>query len=209
MLGVEWSSNSRPMHDVDLAVSNNCLIAVPEDFKASGEQTLASNEKLLVIGAINQNQPSTSYQVRGNEFKVDFVTSLKHNEPPKEGSSYITELKTYAHKLRFIGFLLENTQKAVVLNKTVILVNVPDPARFALYKLAISGKRPAVDQINSRKDLAQAAQLIEVLLAARPGDLWRAIDSAKRYAEPKFAAMLLKMLDRLLQAIVPGFANME
>jgi len=197
MLGVEWSSKSMMTQDVDLAADDNCLIAVPEDFKPLGEQILASDEKMLAVGALNHSHPSTSYHVRGKEFRVDVITSLKPNEPAKNGPYYLTGLKTHAHGLRFLDFILKDAQKAVLLHKTAILVNVPDPARFALHKLVISERRPAAEQIKSRKDISQAAQLIEVLLADRPGDLWRAIDRARQYPSPKFAATLLKMIVRL------------
>lgn len=197
MLGVEWSSKSMMTQDVDLAADDDCLIAVPENFRPLGEQILASDEKMLAVGALNHKHPSTSYHVRGKEFRVDVITSLKPNESAKEGPYYIAGLKTYAHGLRFLDFILKNAQKAVLLNKNAIMVNAPDPARFALHKLVISEGRPAAEQIKSRKDISQAAQLIEVLLADRPGDLWRAIDSARQYPSPKFAATLLKMIVRL------------
>lgn len=66
-----------------------------------------------------------------------------------------------------------------------MLVNVPSPARFALHKLWISGKRSPAFHAKSVKDRLQAEQLIEVLLEDRPDDLrdaWKALphDSARK-----------------------------
>lgn len=51
------------------------------------------------------------------------------------------------------------------------LVNVPSPARFAFHKLLVSQMRPAAFSAKSVKDVAQAAQVLSVLLDSRPGDL--------------------------------------
>jgi len=59
-----------------------------------------------------------------------------------------------------------------------ILVNVPDPARFAFHKLWISGRRPVSEQTKAAKDLRQAGAVLEVLLEDRPTDLppaWEAL----------------------------------
>ena len=52
-----------------------------------------------------------------------------------------------------------------------ILVNVPEPARFALHKLLVAQDRPAAFQAKSRKDVVQAANLVTALAELRPGDL--------------------------------------
>ncbi|RYY02298.1 MAG: hypothetical protein EOO53_11890 [Gammaproteobacteria bacterium] len=99
--------------------------------------------------------------------------------------------------MSFLDFILENTQKAALLNKSAVLVNVPDPARFALHNLVISGTRPRSELVKTRKEVAQATLLIEVLLADRPGDLWRAIDDVRNYPTPTFGQTVLKALSQL------------
>lgn len=59
-----------------------------------------------------------------------------------------------------------------------VLVNVPDPARFALHKLWLAGRRPVGEQAKAAKDRRQGGSLLEVLLEGRPGDLpvaWEAL----------------------------------
>jgi hypothetical protein len=61
-----------------------------------------------------------------------------------------------------------------------VLVNVPDPARFAIHKLIVSGERGAGMHTRREKDLNQAAQVFSVLLEDRPGDIriaWEEIRS--------------------------------
>jgi len=68
-------------------------------------------------------------------------------------------------------YLLDDSLPAAVVGGSGILVNVPQPARFALHKLWVAGQRPASEQGKVRKDLRQAEQLIEVLKEDRPEDL--------------------------------------
>jgi hypothetical protein len=61
-----------------------------------------------------------------------------------------------------------------------VLVNVPEPARFAIHKLIVSGEREAVMHTRRVKDLNQAAQVFSILLEDRPGDIriaWKEIRS--------------------------------
>lgn len=58
------------------------------------------------------------------------------------------------------------------------MVNVPDPARFALHKLIVAGERPAAMHAKREKDLRQASQVLDVLLEDRTGDVelaWSAV----------------------------------
>ena len=56
-----------------------------------------------------------------------------------------------------------------------ILVNVPQPARYAIHKLVISQRRAASMQVKVIKDLHQAASLLEILSLDRPGDVTPAL----------------------------------
>jgi hypothetical protein len=61
-----------------------------------------------------------------------------------------------------------------------VLVNVPDPARFAIHKLIVSGEREVVMHTRREKDLNQAAQVFSILIEDRPGDIriaWKEIRS--------------------------------
>jgi hypothetical protein len=60
-----------------------------------------------------------------------------------------------------------------------ILLNVPEPARFAFHKLIISGERDMVMHTKRMKDLRQAAQIFEILLDERPGDVQIAWDEIR------------------------------
>lgn len=84
----------------------------------------------------------------------------------------------------------------MVVAKAGVLINVPSPARFALHKLVTLERRSAGLQAKALKDLAQAQQLLEVLLSDRPGDLRVAREAADEQP-PKFQAQLGQAIKRL------------
>jgi len=77
-----------------------------------------------------------------------------------------------------MDYLLDDLQDAVVLHGAGIPVRVPNPARFAIHKLAISQMRPVGMQTKINKDIAQSAFVIEVLAQDNPGSLSIAISDA-------------------------------
>lgn len=109
---------------------------------------------------------------------VDFVTASIGGESRAPVS--LPALGVAAHPIWFLDYLIENPVQAVVIGRFGILVNVPDPARFALHKLFISEGRSAFEQ--TEKDRRQAGDLLEVLIEDRPHDLEKAWDALSRDA---------------------------
>jgi len=50
---------------------------------------------------------------------------------PSSKPVLITALNTYAEPMRFLDYLLVDTQSAILIARAGILVNVPTPARYA------------------------------------------------------------------------------
>ena len=72
--------------------------------------------------------------------------------------------------LKFMEFSL--VQQAVVLNKSdAVLVNVPNPARYALHKLLVYGEREGTFAAKSGKDLMQAASLLALFKEYRTWEI--------------------------------------
>ena len=93
---------------------------------------------------------------------------------------FIGRFQAAARPLRFLDYLISHPVKGAVVDGGGILVNVPQPARFALHKLIVSGEREVTAHSKVQKDLAQAAQLLTVLIEERPGDLRLAWEAIKR-----------------------------
>ncbi len=150
--------------------------------------------------------------VRGRELRVDFLTPLRGPESSKP--LYLPVFRVAAQPLRFLDYLIAETSQAVVAGGHGILVNVPDPARFAFHKLWTSQKRPVAEQTKARKDLAQAGQVLEALLEDRPQDLAPAWEPVKATKSPQRRILAaLRRIDpelrrRLAEALAePGIAG--
>ncbi|MDE2464191.1 MAG: DUF1488 family protein, partial [Alphaproteobacteria bacterium] len=123
---------------------------------------------------------------------------------------------TDAQPLQFLDFLIHEPEHAVILHKAGIAVLVPSPARYAIHKLIVSGRR-AAGVAKRDKDLQQADVLLKILGQKRPDELRRAWQEA--YARgPTWRALLdqglasvggvgrdwlLKIIDRR-RSTIPG-----
>jgi len=155
---------------------------------------LESGMGIFEIPALNRKHPSTSFSVQGRQLKVDVLTPLIG--APVENPIYLNSLKTYATPIRFLDFLLEDVQSAVVIAKSGILVNIPAPARYALHKLVINQRRPPAMQTKARKDILQAEQILSVLIEERPGDILLALEATASQPK-KFRQQLRQGIEKL------------
>jgi len=167
-LGVRWGGASSRTEDIDLGARRQMEVAVP-DLEADVPRVLeALDMGFLPVPGFSLDSPSTSYKVRGKGLRVDLVTPARQGTT---GPVPIPRLKTAAAPVRYLELLLESSQPAAVVAGAGVLVNVPEPARFAVHKLLVAQDRPSSFQAKARKDVAQAAHLIEALTELRPGDL--------------------------------------
>jgi hypothetical protein len=176
MLGVSWASAAMQTQDMDLASLHQVEIAIRRDAPDVKSVLLESRMGGFQVPALNPKSPSTSFKLRGQEFKVDLLTPLEG--PNTSKPVYLPHFKTFAHPMRFLEYLLDDNQGAVIPFRSGVLVNVPNPARFALHKLVVSQRRPVAQQTKVKKDIQQAEELLTVLLEDRPGDVWIALEAA-------------------------------
>ena len=187
MLGVRWASSAVRTQDMDLASPRHLPLALPADTRPLREILEASNLGFFEVPALDRKSPSTQFKIRGREFHVDILTPL--TGPPRKTPVYLPNLRTHAYPMRYLEYLLEDTQPAAVVALHGILVNVPAPARLALHKLVVAQRRTPAEHIKQRKDRQQAGELLSALLEGRPGDLILAIEAAERMP-PRFQLQL-------------------
>ncbi len=174
MLGVRFTDGLLRTDDVDVAGEQALSVAVP-DLKADVPVVLQSLEMgFLPVPGLSPKEPATSFKVRGRSLRVDLLTPATKRT---KGPVFIQRFGAAAEPLRYLDYLLEDTQNAAVIDGGGVLVQVPQPARFALHKLLVARSRPAVFQTKGDKDLRQAAFLIDVLSEDRPGDLGLALEA--------------------------------
>ena len=172
LLGRHWRIAALRTHDVDVARGTipDLDIAVTErDANVPG--ILESLEMgFAPIHALQRKRPSTSFTVRGRGMRVDLLAPGRTSDHP----SLVPRFGAAAQPLDGMGYLVARPERGAVVDGGPILVNVPQPGRFALHKLFVSRSRPLDKQDKARKDLAQAAELIEALAEDRPDDLAKA-----------------------------------
>ncbi len=207
-LGVRWTASATRTKDVDLAHDPEVSITVPDLQVDLQESLRAANQDFLPVPALNRKHPSTTFTVRGEDLSVSLLTPMRGR--PDSMPRRIAALNAMAAPMRFLDYILEDIQPAVVPVRSGVLVNVPSPARFALHKLVVSQRRPAAFATKARKDLRQADMILDVLFDDRPGDLMLALDAA-RAMPPKFLSQISKGASRLaepnrerLHALVDG-----
>jgi len=176
VLGVRWGSGALRTQDVDLpsATGADIDVAVP-DVEADVPSILDSLEMgFLPVPPLDPKQPSTSFKVRGQALRVDLLCPLRGSD---DDPVFIRRFNASARPLAYLDYLLEAPEKALFLNGGAALVNVPAPARFAFHKLVVARLRSAGFQTKAEKDVAQAREVLAVLVESRPGDLAIAWDS--------------------------------
>jgi hypothetical protein len=174
VLGVRWTSGGLRTDDIDVASERTLEVAIPA-LKADVPKILDSLEMgFLPLPGFSPDSVSTSFKVRGRSLRVDLLT------PQKRGGTKPVPIPRFgaaAQPLPDLDYLIEEAQPAAVVGGSGVLVQVPTPGRFALHKLLVARSRPASGQVKGAKDLLQAAQVIEVLVEDRPGDLRQAWDA--------------------------------
>jgi hypothetical protein len=194
MLGVQWESEATRTQDVDLAAERHLVIGLPDSDIDLHHAIIASELGFVEVPALDRRSPSTRFRVRGRQLSVDVLTPMIGRASSRP--VYLKSLNIHAEPVRFLDYLLENTQEAVVVASAGVLVNVPAPARYALHKLVLAERRVPAFHTKMRKDIDQAEQLFQALLRDRPGDLLAAWTAARKQPQ-KFQQQLRAGLRRI------------
>jgi hypothetical protein len=166
MLGVRWGAQDRTQ-DIDFAHAGKSMaLALPHNIEVNTDDAIASLEMgFLPIAGLSGKLGGTYLIPSEPEFRLDFLTPLhrKGEEAYEHPTLHIT-----LQPLPFMEFSLEAVEQAVLFCPDgAVVVNVPDPARFALHKLLVHGERKGAFSAKSTKDLVQAAQLLAYLAEHR------------------------------------------
>ena len=183
LLGIQLRGRHVRTEDVDIASDPRIAIALDPGGSPADVPTVLgeTDSRFFGVPGFDPSEPSVSFKVRGRDLRVDFLTPrrTRRSEEPVR----LERLGVAAQPLEFLGYLLEETIQAVTLHASGVLVQVPQPARFAFHKLWLMARRPTALQARARKDLAQAEALLEVLAEDRPRDLekaWAAMPAKRR-----------------------------
>jgi hypothetical protein len=169
LLGVRWTGGSLRTQDIDIAAEPTLSVAIPDLWTDIPGVLQTLEFGFLPIPQLDPRRPSTSFKVRGKGLRLDLLTPLRGRRP--RGPVLIPRLNAAAQPLPFLDFLIKRPVRGTIVDGAGILVNVPDPARFALHKLITSRERAAIMHTKREKDLRQASQVLSYLMEDRPEDI--------------------------------------
>jgi len=176
ILGVNWETFLRTQ-DIDIATEKNIDIILPQ-IKSDRPKTLEQLQMgFIPVPPLNNKNYSTSFKVRGGSLIVDVLTPGSANSTKPV---FMPRFNTFAQPLPFLDFLVENYEYSAVISNAGILVNVPDPCRFAFHKLIICSGRSLVMHTKIEKDISQAMMIFAVICEERQGDVLLVFNEIKK-----------------------------
>ena len=178
--------------DMDIASFERLSLAL-EDVVSPRLQDVFRNFAFAPVPSLKPENVWRWKQTR-NELMVEFLTpSFEADETVKP----LAALGVDAHSLHHLNYLIQDPIKAAVPYRSGVLVQIPQPERYAIHKLIVADRRQGgPNALKSGKDRAQAAFLINALAEDRPDELREAYDSAKS-AGPKWDMRLNTTLEKM------------
>ena len=177
MLGVRLASASVMTDDIDVAQFRSISIAVEDQVPPILTILKSVDPSFQSITRPFSNQ-SDAYMA-ASKLKVEFLTPMRG--PVEDTPVTLPALGTASQPLRFLDYLIYQERKTALPYGAGILVNVPDPVRYAWHKLIVAERRGMPEKVP--KDLVQAETLFEVLVEDRPDDvrdMWEELATAGR-----------------------------
>lgn len=142
------------------------------------------------------NKATWRWMQSGGNMAVEFLMPAQSDE----GLRPLPALGVSALALRHMDFLLKDPIPAVTLYRSGVLVQIPQPERYAIHKLIVAERRRGgPDILKARKDRAQAEFLIVCMADLRPNELAEAYEEACQRG-PHWRAQIDASLDRLSEA---------
>ena len=175
MLGFRAPGTAARTGDVDIGQFPSISIAVGDRIEPDLLSVLKSVDSAFeAVPSPFDPRRTLRYAIRGGSeerFVVDVLAPMRR--PPRNRPAHLPALEGNAQPLRFLDFLLYREIEALVLHGAGIPVKVPAPERFAVHKLLVAARRrtDSAGHTKARKDLQQAALLVQVLASDRPQEL--------------------------------------
>ncbi len=160
--------------DIDIASFTRLSLAL-DDTASPPLKDVLRDFDFAALPSLNAGRTWRWKQTRGDTL-VEFLTpSFGEDESLRE----LAALGVDAQGLHHLNYLIAEPIKAAVTYRSGVLVQIPQPERYAIHKLIVADRRrPGEDALKSEKDRRQAAFLIDVLAQDRPDELRDAYDDA-------------------------------
>lgn len=174
MFGVAWG-NFQQTHDIDFAYGGRSLaLALPSDLEVNVQDAISSLEMgFLPSAKLNGSAGGTYVVPTDPDFRLDFLTTCGRDQAELV---HFPNLNVAMVPLKSMEFSLQDIQQTAVLSSEgAVLVNIPNPARYALHKLIVAGERRGAFATKVPKDLWQSGALLTYLVDRQShmlGEAW-------------------------------------
>lgn len=175
LLGVEIPEAHAVTEDIDVAAFHSVSVALDDRLDPALADALKQIGPFIARPGLHQ-QP-TAWRDHESGVLVELLTP--NEGPERDEPLELPALGAYALPLRFLDYLIHQPTQAVALYRSGILVNVPQPARYAIHKLIVATRRVSSAAAKAKKDVEQSAALIRVLAEDRPDELEDAFTEAR------------------------------
>ena len=172
LLGVRLPNAVLQTGDADFAQFHSISVAVEDSLPDMLEVLRGVDAKFLELPHQADTLKSTRFANRSG-FRVEFLTPNTGSDERSGRPIAMPALGgASAEPLRFLDFLIYQPVRAVLLHGAGVPVLVPSPERYAIHKLIVAARRRRDDDgsAKSRKDLRQAAALMEAQIETRQSE---------------------------------------
>lgn len=160
LIGVKLPLAKMMTRGVEFAQAHGISISMDDTTGELLEALQRYDETFRPAPNIGDSAIRTTY-ANAQNFRVDFITS---NRASDEVGDRLTTLPSLggvgAVPLRHIDYLIKDPVRAVILHESGVSIRVPQPARYAVHKMIVSGMRHESGREKATKDLRQAHDLI-------------------------------------------------
>ena len=192
LVGSRLPSPTLMTGDLDLATANVTITAEPPEHLATILRR--ADPTFEGVPQLESKAPSSRFRTASG-YLVDIVTPTRTREDSNPVA--LAQLSAGAAPLQHLAWLIDEPVRTVALWGAGVLVNAPQPARYAVHKLILAQRRDASGRSKRAKDLAQAKALIEILRKHDPFALEDAFTDAKAQGEKGWSVPLSRSLKEI------------
>ena len=176
LLGVEFPEALAVTEDIDVAAFHSVSVALDDRVDPALAEILLQVGPFIARPDLGGRAP-TAWRDQSSGVLVELLTP--NTGPDRDEPLELPALGAWARPLQFLDYLIREPAQAAALYRSGVLVNVPQPARYAVHKLILAIRRTPSAASKATKDVEQAAALIRVLAEGRPDELAEAYVEAR------------------------------
>uniref|UniRef100_UPI003BAA570B nucleotidyltransferase family protein n=1 Tax=Stappia sp. TaxID=1870903 RepID=UPI003BAA570B len=169
LLGVRLPSQTMATDDADFAQFHSVSAAIEDTLPPIMEVLREVDETFQEIPHQADGRRATTFQ-NSKGYKVEFLTPNTGSEDYLGHPARMPALGgASAEPLRFLDYLIHEPDTAIVLHKGGVVVNVPQPAKYAIHKLIVASRRRDDKATASKrdKDVMQAVSIARAMIETR------------------------------------------